>query len=62
MSRLRGNNPILPSVQSRTCWFGWKEMLMFVAIVITLTLFFALGSISPLLLTDDTQQIVGLEQ
>ncbi len=34
---------------------------MIIVAVITLTIFFGLGSISPLLLTDDTRQIVEQE-
>ncbi len=34
---------------------------MLIAIIIALTVFFALGSVSPLLLTDDTQQVVALQ-
>ncbi len=34
---------------------------MIIIAIITLTVFFGLGSISPLLLTADTDQIVGLE-
>ncbi len=35
---------------------------MFTVIIILVTLFFAIGSISPLLLSDDTEQIVKQEQ
>lgn len=35
---------------------------MIAVLVVILTLLFALGSISPLLITDDMQDIVSLEQ
>ncbi len=35
---------------------------MITVTVVALTVFFAVGSISPLLLSDDTQDIVELEQ
>ncbi len=35
---------------------------MFTVIIILVTLFFAIGSISPLLLSDDTDQIVEQER
>lgn len=35
---------------------------MIAVLVMILTLFFALGSISPLLITDETQDIVAVKQ
>jgi hypothetical protein len=32
-----------------------------ILVILPLMLFFALGSISPLLVSDDTEQIVGME-
>jgi hypothetical protein len=35
---------------------------MIAVLVVILTLFFALGSISPLLITDEMQDIIGVRQ
>jgi hypothetical protein len=41
---------------------GIKETKMILVIVVLLTLLFALGSISPLLVTEEMQDIVMMEQ
>ena len=47
--------------RSRPSLFGRKGDVPMIVIIIPLLLFFAVGSISPLLVSDDTEQIVGLE-
>lgn len=52
LSRKTGLSPILR---------GIKEKKMIVITIVILTLLFALGSIGPLLVTDDMQDIVMME-
>ena len=57
----QGQAPILRVIQDRQTVPVGKEISLVIVAVILLMIFFALGSVSPLLMTEDMQQVVELD-